>query len=226
MLALGFKRYKSNAGVYYYHDKKTKALVIVVVYVDDVCFMGTRGSLLLNELKQKFMARWEYYDLGKTTEFLGMHISHNYKNQKIFIDQYKYLEKVLVCFNIITNSTHTLLLSEFSFKPNEKQCDPKFCQKYQQLVGFLIYLIIGLGLDIGFAVVKLAQQIANPSNDHYRVGLYLCRYLLATCRYWLVYNRLSNKLLVAYSDSDWGQDHEHRKSTTGYFTILAQEITS
>jgi len=226
MLALGFKRYKSNAGVYYYHDKKTKALVIVIVYVDDVCFMGTRGSLLLNELKQKFMARWEYYDLGKTTEFLGMHISHNYKNQKIFIDQYKYLEKVLVCFNIITNSTHTLLLSEFSFKPNEKQCDPKFCQKYQQLVGFLIYLIIGLGLDIGFAVVKLAQQIANLSNDHYRVGLYLCRYLLATCRYWLVYNRLSNKLLVAYSDSDWGQDHEHRKSTTGYFTILAQEITS
>ena len=32
--------------------------------------------------------------------------------------------------------------------------------------------------------------------------------------------------LVTYSDSDWGQDHEHRKSTTGYFTMLAQGITS
>jgi len=226
MLALGFKRYKSNTGVYYYHNKKTKALVIVIVYVDDVCFMGTRGSLLLNELKKKFMARWEYYDLGKTTEFLGMHISCNHKNQKIFIDQCEYLEKVLVCFNVVTNPTHTPLPSEFSFKPNKKQCNPKFCQKYQQLVGSLMYLIIGLGPDIGFAVVKLAQQIANPSNDYYRVGLYLCRYLLATCRYWLVYNRLSNELLVAYSDSDWSQDHEHCKSTTGYFTILAQGITS
>jgi len=49
--------------------------------------------------------------------------------------------------------------------------------------------------------------------------------LLATCRYQLVYNRSSNELLVAYSDSDWGQDHEHRKSTTSYFTILAQGIT-
>jgi len=32
-------------------------------------------------------------------------------------------------------------------------------------------------------------------------------------------------LLVTYSDSDWGQDYEHRKSITGYFTILASGIT-
>jgi len=89
-----------------------------------------------------------------------------------------------------------------------------------------MYLMIGSRPDIGFAVVKLAQQMANSSNDHYQVGLHLCRYLLATRRYQLVYNGLSNELLVAYSDSDWGQDHEHHKSTTGYFTMLAQEITS
>ena len=132
MLALGFKWCKSDASVYYYHDKKTKALVITIVYVDDICFMGTKGFLLLNELKQKFMARWEYHDLGKTTEFLGMHISCDHKNQKIFIDQYEYLEKILVHFNIVANPTHTPLPSKFSFKPNEKQCDPKFYQKYQQ----------------------------------------------------------------------------------------------
>jgi len=172
------------------------------------------------------MARWKCRDLGETTEFLGMHISCDRINQKIFIDQCEYLEKVLVCFNVATNSTHTPLLSEFSFKPNEKQCDPKFHQKYQQLVGSLIYLMIGSRPDIGFVVVKLAQQMANPSNDHYRVGLHLCRYLLATHRYQLVYNGLSNESLVAYSDSDWGQDHEHCKSTTGYFTMLAQGITS
>jgi len=57
MLALGFKRYKSDAGIYNYHNKKTKALVIAIVYVNDIYFMGTKDSLLLNELKQKFMAR-------------------------------------------------------------------------------------------------------------------------------------------------------------------------
>ena len=57
MLALGFKRYKSDASVYYYHDRKTKTLVIAIVYINDVCFIGTKGSLLLNKLKQKFMAK-------------------------------------------------------------------------------------------------------------------------------------------------------------------------
>jgi len=96
-----------------------------------------------------------------------MHLSCDRKNQKIFINQCEYLEKVLAHFNIATNPTHTPLLSEFSFKPNEKQCNPKFCQKYQQLVGSLMYLMIGSRPDIGFTVIKLAQQIENPSNDHY-----------------------------------------------------------
>ena len=89
-----------------------------------------------------------------------------------------------------------------------------------------MYLMISSRLDISFTVVKLAQQMTNPSNDHYRVGLHLYRYLLATHRYQLVYNRLSYELLVVYSDSDWGQDHKYRNSTTGYFTMLAQGITS
>jgi len=118
MLALGFKQCKSDAGMYYYHDKKTGALAIVIIYVDDVCFIGTRGSLLLKELKQKFMARWECCDLGETTEFLGMHISHDCKSRKIFIDQCEYLKKVLARFNVATNPTHTPLPFEFTFKPN------------------------------------------------------------------------------------------------------------
>ena len=82
-------------------------------------------------------------------------------------DKCEYLKKVLARFNVVTNPTPTLLPFEFIFKPNEKQCDPKFCQKYQQLVGSLIYLIIGSRPDTGFAVVKLAQQMANRSNNHY-----------------------------------------------------------
>ena len=130
MLALGFKRYKFNTGVYYYHNKKTKVLIIAIVYINDVCFISTKGSLFLNELKQKFMARWECHDLSETTEFLGIYISYDCKNQKIFINQCEYLEKVLACFNVATNPTHIPLSSEFSFKPNEKQYNPKFRQKY------------------------------------------------------------------------------------------------
>ena len=75
--------------------------------------------------------------------FLEIYISHNCKNQKIFVDQNKYLDKVLVYFNIVTSLISTPLLLGYVFKPNDKQCDPSFCQKYQQLVRSLMYLIIG-----------------------------------------------------------------------------------
>ena len=40
--------------------------------------------------------KWKYHDLGETKEFLRMHISCNYKDQKIFVDQSEYLNKVIV----------------------------------------------------------------------------------------------------------------------------------
>jgi len=49
MLTLGFKQYKSNADVYYFIDKKTRELVIAIVYV---CFIGSKDSLLLLELNK------------------------------------------------------------------------------------------------------------------------------------------------------------------------------
>ena len=68
---------------------------MAIVYVDDVCFMSSKGFLLLLELKQKFITKWKCYDLGETKEFLGIYISHNCKDQKIFVDQSEYLNKVL-----------------------------------------------------------------------------------------------------------------------------------
>jgi len=57
MLALEFKQYKSNTGVYYFINKETRKLVIAIVYVNDVYFMSSKDFLLLLELKQKFMMK-------------------------------------------------------------------------------------------------------------------------------------------------------------------------
>ena len=49
------------------------------------------------------MIKWECYDLRETKEFLGIYINCNYKNQKIFIDQFEYLNKV--CHDIVKCGT-------------------------------------------------------------------------------------------------------------------------
>jgi len=57
MLILEFKWYKFNVSIYYFIDEKTKELVIAIVYVDDICFMGSKDTLLLLELKWKFITK-------------------------------------------------------------------------------------------------------------------------------------------------------------------------
>ena len=87
-----------------------------------------------------------------------------------------------------------------------------------------MYLMIGSCPDIEFAIVKLAQQIANLSNKHYQARLYLYKFLLNTCKYQIVYDGLSNESIVVHSNSDWAQDPESYKSITGYFTLMAQKV--
>jgi len=120
MLALGFKWCKSDASVYYFINEETRELVIAIVYANDVCFIGSKYFLLLLELKQKFMTKWECCDFEETKDFLKIHISYNHKDWKIFVDQSEYLNKVLACFDIANNPTSTLLLLGYMFKPNDK----------------------------------------------------------------------------------------------------------
>jgi len=72
--------------MYYFINKETRELIIAIVYVNNVYFISSKDFLLFLGLKWKFMTKWKYYNLGETKEFLRMHISCNYKNQKIFVD--------------------------------------------------------------------------------------------------------------------------------------------
>ena len=51
MLILGFKQCKSDTSIYYFIDKKTKKLIIVIVYINDVCFISSKDSLFFLQLK-------------------------------------------------------------------------------------------------------------------------------------------------------------------------------
>lgn len=66
--------------------------------------------------------------------------------------------------------------------------------------------MIGTRLDITYAVTKMAQFAANPSEDHLDRLKYICRYLVGSQDYCITYNDASNKGLIHYTDSDWAAD--------------------
>ena len=57
ILALGFKWCKSNVSMYYFINKETRKLVIAIFHVNNVCFIGSKDSLLFLELKKKFITK-------------------------------------------------------------------------------------------------------------------------------------------------------------------------
>ena len=84
--------------------------------------------------------------------------------------------------------------------------------------------MIGTQPDIAFTVTHLSQFSTNPTEDHYKAAQHVCRYLVGTRDYKLVYTCEEDKGLVAYTDSDWAADKIWHCSVTGYFFKLANSI--
>ena len=51
MLALEFKQCKSNVSMYYFIDKKTRILIITIVYVNNVYFIDLKDFPLFLKLR-------------------------------------------------------------------------------------------------------------------------------------------------------------------------------
>jgi hypothetical protein len=86
--------------------------------------------------------------------------------------------------------------------------------------------MLGTHSDICFAITKMSQFSANPSQEPLDKAMYICKYLAGTSRYALIYNGHSQKGLMVYTDSDWAADKATRQSVTGYFFKIANGIFS
>ena len=221
---LGFTCLNSDAGIFIFRNKDS--YVIAVIYVDDALFCGPLKSLVL-QLKEEFMKIWETRDLGDVTEFLHMHI--NRVGQKIHLDQQDYLRTVLQhCGMENAKASLTPLLAGYVPLPLAKgtMASSELRSRYQTVIGSLLYLMLGTRPDIAFAVTKLAQYAANPSQDHLDKALYICHYLAGTQKYQLTYDGETGQGLMACADSDWASDPTQRRSQTCFYLKLANGLIS
>jgi hypothetical protein len=122
--------------------------------------------------------------------------------------------------------TTTPLPAGYVPAPAETTASPELRSRFQTVIGSLLYLMLGTRPDIAFAVIKLAKQAANPSEDHLSKALYICRYLVGTSKYRLTYDGESGQGISACTDSDWASDKGTCRSQTGYFIKLAKGLIS
>lgn len=99
--------------------------------------------------------------------------------------------------------------------PNTDREDLTDVSCFRQIIGSLMYLVIGTRPDLAFTVSALSQFSSKPTKDHMGVIKKTLRYLKGTRDLKLTYKKPDNINLMGYSDSDFTGDKNDRKSTTG-----------
>lgn len=57
---------------------------------------------------------------------------------------------------------------------NKFYADPKLCSRFQTVIGLLLYIMLGICLDITYAIIKLLQFSVNSSQHYLDKILYIC----------------------------------------------------
>ena len=97
---------------------------------------------------------------------------------------------------------------------------------YQQIIGTLIYAVIGTRPDITFAATRLSRFNNNPTEEHIKYAKYVLKYLKGTKDLEIKYDGDSDAGLIGYSDSDWGENRDDRHSTSGHIFLMANGAIS
>ena len=194
--------------------------LILLVYIDDIALF--RMLTKINEFKKCITTRYKITDLGEISQFLGLHIIRDRHKRTLSISQQHYVKRMLTRFDMLDCVP---ALMPFAARTNlqanpDDTPDPQLCAQYQQVVGSLMYAMLGSRPDIRFTVNRLAQYGSNPSHTHLNSALHILRYLRATKDHRLTYGQNDSSELIGYSDSDWAGDKDTRRSTTGYCFLL------
>src|SRR5665213_396187 len=121
----------------------------------------------------------------------------------------------------------TPLESSIQLKSAETSQSPVDQTLFQQMIRSLMYLMIGTRPDIAITVSIISQFASNLMTLHHQAAKRILQYLKGTINMKLNFEKLNSdkesKLptLIGYSDANWGNDVNTRRSMTGYIFYLS-----
>lgn len=207
----GFVNSKADQCVYVgqYNTKKC----YLCLYVDDGLLFSQDESIL-GEIVKDLKTIFEIKILKTPGNFVGMQIE-KFKNC-IFIHQTKYVEQVLNKFNM-NNANINSVPAEPHVKLQKVDGEPEKNIPYREAVGSLMHLAIVSRPDIMFAVSLVSRFLNCYSQNHWNAVKRIFKYLKDSKDHGLCYSHSSQPSEVTgYSDADYANDPDTRRSVTGY----------
>uniref|UniRef100_A0A2N9IKE8 Reverse transcriptase Ty1/copia-type domain-containing protein n=1 Tax=Fagus sylvatica TaxID=28930 RepID=A0A2N9IKE8_FAGSY len=199
-------------------DQKT-TIAYLLLYVDDIV-LTSNTLIFLDTLIYHLSSIFELKDLRPLHYFLGIQVTRDSKG--LHLSQAKYATALFQKHNMsITKpiSTPCTPNTRLSLHDGEKLHD---LHAYRILVGALHYLTFTRP-DISFAVHQVCQYMASPTSVHLTAAKRILRYLKGTLHLGLSF-RPGPLTLSTFTDADWDDDPDDRRSTSSLLVYLEAPI--
>ena len=212
--SIGFIQSNADRCVYQRIFNNTK--IFLALYVDDGLLMGENEAELQSVISQ-LEANFEITTCDEVRCFVGMQISYDENEGSIFIHQRNYINKIIKKFHMEdANGINTPADNHVQLK-SIKEKNTKREVPYREAVGSLIFAAIVTRPDIAYAVGVESRFLDKHEDSHWNAVKRIIRYLKNTIDYGIFYTKAQgSEILEGYSDSDFANDVDTRRSTTGY----------
>src|SRR5258706_9093975 len=147
-------------------DNDTNNILFIAVYVDDLSLFGPKG-LVMGNFKDLLKSEFKVTDLGNLYWLLGIQIE--YRDHDIALSQSAYIDTILKHFGLYDCNPVTYPLDKnhqidkTTTNADDSSDSEVNIKLYQQMVGSLMYTIIGTRPDIAFIVTSLSQFLTKPT---------------------------------------------------------------
>jgi hypothetical protein len=213
---LGFVTSKADISIFFYI--KGPVTRYVLIYVDDIIVASSSPKVvdaILADLKANFTLK----DLGSLHYFLGIEVRP--VSDGLLLTQQKYASDLLhrvgmmMCKEVTTPLSSSEKLSAHGGIP--RAADD--ITQYRSVVDALQYLTL-THHDLSFAINKVCQYLPAPTQDQFTAIKRILRYLKHTLGIGLHIRKSNSTLVSAFSDADWVNCSDDRKSTRGFAMFL------
>ncbi|KAL3749975.1 hypothetical protein ACJRO7_011017 [Eucalyptus globulus] len=220
VLSFGLSRCENDHSVFYKQSRGGK--LFLIVYVDDIIITGD-DLVGITELKTYLQQQFQTKDLGKLKYFLGIEVAQSHKG--VVLSQRKYV------LNLLTETG--MLGSKPLDSPMEQGVklvadggeilnNP---ERYRRLVGKLNYLTVTRP-DIALLVSVVRQFLSSPRTSHWDAVIWILRYLKKAPGKGIIYQNHGHIRVEGFSDANWAESLDDRRSTTGYCTLVGGNLVS
>ena len=219
LLRLGFVGSRADSSLFIY--TRGTDIVYLLLYVDDIVLTAS-SELLLRQTITALEREFSLKDLGSLHYFLGVAVTRS--SAGMFLSQRQYILDVLERAGMTEcNPCSTPVDTQSKLGASGAVvADPSH---YRSIVGALQYLSFTRP-DVAYAVQQVCLYMHDPREPHLNAAKRILRYLRGTVDHGLQIHRSSLASLTAYTDADWADCPDTRKSTSGYGVFLGDNLIS